>query len=244
MLSYPSFYITDPSAARLSAMTSEQSAEVKRLILPYILCNIRYPTFHCPDNHFDFPISRIFASDSPTADAIPHGWWPQYRSPDAVREHVDHYGLRLPISAPLLALGARIVFMILCSRALWGSEEAWPADRDEAIARGLVNVHPTKADIAELNASPMVQLYNRGDWDWHTKLSTEDDELEDDGVLRKGLKAISAFWDHDWTRMTACIDPTVLNSHKGHVYTPGTLSGLWKGRLCVRASIRFSARVL
>ncbi|OCH92980.1 hypothetical protein OBBRIDRAFT_725705, partial [Obba rivulosa] len=231
-------YFMTLDQARLSAMTLEKRNDMKRLVLPYNACTVRYPFYHAPDNHFDFPISPIFATDSPIATATPHGWWPLYRAPGSIREHVYHFGSKLAISAPLLAQGARLVYMTLCAQEPWLSEDDWARDREEAIALGRHHIHPTKADIAELNADSAVRLYSRGDWDWRAKLSPEDGKLEDDGHWRTKLQAISARWYHDWTRITGCIDPTVLNPYKGHVYTPGTLNGLWKGRISVREADR------
>ncbi|OCH92965.1 hypothetical protein OBBRIDRAFT_790683 [Obba rivulosa] len=215
---------------RLMNMTPQQDDELRRLILPYVICIVRYPFFHSPDNHFDFPISPVFGSTSPIARITPHGFWPIYRDADAMRERIIHYGLHLDISSPLVALGARLLFLTVVQRTPWEALTAWPQDREEALLRGSREVDPTKADVAELNANWAMRLYDRGSWNWRSELTTEEGEREDDGVWRKGLKAKSAMWDNDWSRIVGCIDPTRLNPDKGSVYVPGILTGLWKGR--------------
>ncbi|EMD32618.1 hypothetical protein CERSUDRAFT_99347 [Gelatoporia subvermispora B] len=212
------------------AMTSQQDDEMRRLILPYIICIVRYPFFHAPDIHFDFPIPTIFASASPTALVTPHGFWPIYRHPEAVRERIIHYGLEIDISAPLLSLGARLLFLTLTQRTPWEALPTWPRDREEALARGSQDVDPTQADIAELNANWAMTLYDRSSWDWRSRLTSEEGVLEDDGIWRTDLKSSSSLWDNEWSRLTSCIDPTRIATNSGPVYIPGTLSGLWKGR--------------
>ncbi|EMD32612.1 hypothetical protein CERSUDRAFT_99341 [Gelatoporia subvermispora B] len=215
---------------RHMAYTVDQMVEIRRLIGPYIVTTIRYPFYHAPDNHFDFPLAPIFATEFPFALSTPHGFWPQYRDPDMVRERIQHYGEVISVAPPLLALGARLLYWTLAERRVWQYEEDWPVDREDAIRTGRP-AYPTQADIIELNATRDVKLFDRGDWDWRAKLLREEGADEDDGTWRTTLKAVSAQWDCDWARLRGCIDPIRLDPHKGPVYVPGTLSGLWKGRL-------------
>ncbi|OCH90522.1 hypothetical protein OBBRIDRAFT_812656 [Obba rivulosa] len=180
---------------------------------------VHYPYFHSPDNHFDFPISPVFGSTAPLARKTSHGFWHIYRDANAVRKRIIYYGLHLDISSPLVSLGARLLFLTL--------------RRSPSSGGGGLEGHPTKADIAELNANWDMRLYDRGSWDWRSELTTEDRGREDHGVWHKGLKAKSAMWDTDWARTVGCIDPTRLNLDKGCVYALGMLTGLWKGRSTV-----------
>ncbi|OCH92972.1 hypothetical protein OBBRIDRAFT_772380 [Obba rivulosa] len=216
--------------ARLMSFSVRDMEELKRLTLPYVVTTIRYPFYHAPDNHFDFPLAPVFATEFPFALATPHGFWPQYRDPDMVRERIEHYGEEITIAPPLLALGARLLYWTLAERRVWQYEADWPVDREDAISQGRPSF-PTQADIIELNSTRGVKLFDRGDWDWRAKLAPEEERDEDDGVQRTTLKAKSAAWDCDWERLRGCIDPIRLDPHKGLVYVPGTLSGLWKGRI-------------
>ncbi|KAH9950972.1 hypothetical protein B0H21DRAFT_776357 [Amylocystis lapponica] len=186
---------------KLVTQSPEQRKELMDLIRPYVLTALRYPSFHAPDNHFDFPLNRALQDEFPYTLMTPHGFYPLYRQP-------DNFCLT-PLSVP----------------------STLPLNREHAIQLGRTYVSLTQADIIEANSHKSVKLLERGEWDWRSQLSEDDGKLEDDGVWRKGLRGKSALWDNDWHRLTCCTDPWNVPELKGVVYTYGTLDGLWQGRL-------------
>jgi len=172
----------------------------------------------------------------------PHGFYPQYRHPDHLREYLPQFGITIVISAPLIAQGAKLLYLTLYETRLPHHPEL-PLNREHAVALGRTFIAPTIADIDEANAHRAVALAPHGSWGWREQLDDEQGELEDDGVWRTTLTATSAAWDNDWNRWCGCIDPWVSDPLKGVVYTLGSLNGLWQGRLLVPDVNQYEALV-
>lgn len=217
-------------------MSQDRRNAIIERIRPYVVTALRYPSFHAPDKHFSFPLSEDLEEQFPYTLMTPHGFYPQYRHPEHLREYLPHFGLPIEISAPLIAQGAKLLYLTLYETRLPHHPEL-PADREQAIALGRTFVAPTLADIDEANAHRAVRLVSHGAWDWREKLDAAQGQLEDDGVWRTTLTAASVAWDNDWHRWCGCIDPWVNDPLKGVVYTLGSLNGLWQGRLLVRVPL-------
>ncbi|PCH34350.1 hypothetical protein WOLCODRAFT_62488 [Wolfiporia cocos MD-104 SS10] len=218
------------TADRLRDMSAAHRSHIMDLIRPYVLTALRYPSFHAPDNHFDFPLPAELQEEFPYTLMTPHGFYPLYRQPESLLEEFPHFGISLGISAPLIAQGAKLLYMTMYQTHL-PHHPGLPPNREHAQQQGLTHVGPTREDIDEANAHHAVRLVERGDWDWRSRLTPDEGRLEDDGAWRRGLRAMSARWDNDWNRLTGCIDPWDTPELKGVVYTYGTLDGLWSGRL-------------
>ncbi|KAI0937449.1 hypothetical protein AcV5_005355 [Taiwanofungus camphoratus] len=217
---------------KLAAMTGQQCKLLLDLTRPYVLTALRYPSFHAPDNHFWFPLPEELNNEFPFALTTPHGFYPLYREPSVLVETFHHFGLRLDICAPLIAQGAKLLYMTL-SDVPFSIDPGLPVDRAHALQLGRTHVSLTQADLREANAHKSVQLVERGEWDWRAQLAEDAGRLEDDGVWRKGLKSKSARFDNDWNRLTGCLNPWRVPALKGVVYTYGTMDGLWQGRLLI-----------
>lgn len=223
-------------------MSQERRNAVIERIRPYVVTALRYPSFHAPDKHFSFPLPEDLEEQYPYTLMTPHGFYPQYRHPEHLREYLPHFGLPIEISAPLIAQGAKLLYLTLYETRLPHHPEL-PVNREHAIALGRTFVAPTLADIDEANAHRAVRLVSHGAWDWREKLDAAQGKLEDDGVWRTTLTAASVAWDNDWHRWCGCIDPWVNDPLKGVVYTLGSLNGLWQGRLLVRVLLAITCHL-
>ncbi|KAI0789567.1 hypothetical protein C8Q75DRAFT_807191 [Abortiporus biennis] len=225
------WFVTDEET--LAAETPEQRKQIMELVRPYVVVALRYPAFHAPDNHFDFPLPQELQNNFPYTLVTPHGFYPLYRQPDALVETFKHYNMSLEIAAPPITIAAKLLYFARSEVVPFEIPTSLPLDRADAIARGRLFPSPTQADYVEFNSRKGTKLVEKGDWDWRSQLASEVGRLEDDGVWRKGLKAKSALWDNDWQRWTCCWNPWTISHLKGVVYTYGTLVGLWTGRMLI-----------
>ena len=224
----------------------QRRLQLMDLVRPYVVTAVRYPAFHAPDNHFDFPLSPDLSREFPYSLITPHGFYPLYRQPDLLVERHTHYNMQLDIAPPPVTIAAKLLYFSRSEAMDTPFPPQLPVDRAAAMV-----IHqqqwpnerpypsPTQADWREFNAHKGAKLVNQGSWDWRTEMRPEDGLLEDDGVWRKGLKAASAKWDNDWQRFTCCWDPWVLPPLKGVVYTYGSMHGLWAGRMLVSRLVYF-----
>ena len=211
----------------------EARRKLMELVRPYVVLPLRYPSFHAPDNHFDFPLPQDMRERLPYTHLTPHGFYPPYRKPETLAITHLHYNVRLEISVPPITIAAKLLYFARSEATPFDFPTNLPVDRAAAIAAGYLQPMPTQADYRQFNEHKGAKVLERGDWDWRSKMDEEEGKLEDDGVWRKGLKAKSARWDNDWQRWCYCFDPWQTPDLKGVVYTYGSLNGDWMGRMLV-----------
>ena len=163
-------------------MTPEQREELKRLVRPYVITALRYPSSHAPDNHFDFPLSEEFEGVFPYTLITPHGYYPLYRDPEMLEEKFEHFGCELRIQAPLITQAAKLLYFACLETVSIPPPPGIPATRAHAVALNLPDGIPTTEDYEEMNAHKSAQLVDVGSWDWRAELNEEQGRLEDDGV--------------------------------------------------------------
>ena len=202
------------------------------LLRPYILVSTRYPSFHAPDNHFNFPLHPATQDQLPFSLLTPHGIWPLYRRPENVVTHIPHFTGTIALSHPLITVAAKLLYL--------ARREAQPiqvpptliVDRPTALAQGRTGVFPTQADIIEFNRYRGSQFVDKGNWDqWKDGLTLEELHAEASSIWLPTLKCLSSKWDPDWTRLIGCIDPWDNSPFKRAVHMYGVLDGLWHGRM-------------
>ncbi|KAI0829030.1 hypothetical protein BC628DRAFT_1533672 [Trametes gibbosa] len=215
------------SPERLSGMTAERRGKYMDLLRPFALIPAMYYPFHAPDSHFELPDEGVLPQ--PGDEATPLGLVPTFREPDMVVETVLHYCRRVLIMPPLIGLGAKMVFIMLAEAVPYDPPSILPIDR--AHADPTDGVRPTQADFIEWASIRGVQLYRPGSWNWLESLTPEQCRLETGASWRRDLKAISASLDNDWNRLTGCYDPRSFLPLKGVVYTFGSITGLYAGRM-------------
>ena len=212
-----------------------QNSKRKRildLLRPYILVSTRYPSFHAPDNHFNFPLDQCTQNQLPFSLLTPHGIWPLYRRPEDVVTDIPHFTGVISLSHPLITVAAKLLYL--------ARREAQPiqvpptliVDRATALSQGKTGVFPTQADIIEFNRYRGSQFVNKGNWDsWKQGLTQEQLRTEASSTWLPSLKCISSKWDPDWTRLISCTDPWNNSPFKRAVHMYGVLNGLWHGRM-------------
>ena len=158
-----------------------------------------------------------------------HGLYPIYRSSDAVWSHV-YYGSRPLLMPPIAAEAAKLIYQSRRDMVSFSIPPGHPRTRADAIAAGFTEVFPTQEDIQEVNAHKSAKLVKRIIWDWDRGVGVVPGA--DDGV--EYLDA-SRSWDCDWWRLRFCWDlwRSQPRWRPGKVYMPGTLSGLWQGKMLV-----------
>ncbi|KAJ3877178.1 hypothetical protein F5051DRAFT_330348 [Lentinula edodes] len=230
------------SKARLMDESTEQRESLIDLILPFLAVPFRYPSAFAPANHFRLPLRSSVPSSSSTPFSIPtpHGPFPIYLHPSRHTWLTPHFDRWTPLCTPLAADAAKLVYFSRRETMLFSVLDLLPRNREEHRARirarlaaqgnGEVDEYqvetvlqselprPTQEDFEELNAGLL-----GGDMVPSTTFS-------------KGAQVEQV--DNDMQR-----NHTMLTGYpqKGAVYTPGSLNGLWTGRMIV-STIRYFTR--
>ena len=164
-----------------------------------------------PDSHFYLPLC---------CDVAPHS-----SGPSSEVATISHFGHELTVAAPLLTTAALLALTVRVeayqdTTPLPPPTLQLPADREVANALGYRG--PTLEDVREFNYGVRTSFIDR--------CSSTLETLDSDSDSRWG----SEQHDEDWNRVVACHDPRIGNtSLRGMVYTLGTLSGCWSGRVLV-----------
>ncbi|KAF8890079.1 hypothetical protein BD779DRAFT_286787 [Infundibulicybe gibba] len=182
------------------------SEDFIQLILPLVLNPFRYAATYAPPSYF--PLSAPPDPSRPPSNTYTaHGPFPPDMSAYEATYH--HYGSCPVMTFPPAPLAATLLFFARRER------DGFPIPphfrerrtRDE-IARGVIG--PTRADLREFNAFCAVDLH---------------EDPPD-----------STRWDADWWRTRLCRNPFARAPRLGRVYEPGSLDGLWQGRMLIPAS--------
>lgn len=201
------------SQERLQAESPEQRAQLIRLILPYVLMPVRYSATFAPYVHFSLPLPRHPPQAPHTVPTL-HGAYPRYRFDTST---LDLYGIpSIPVAVPLASVPAKLVYISRLEMHAISIPPHLPLTRQHAIQLGRTAVGPTHEDVHELNA---------------LKISKPGDPTVPSDTMTS--EALSTKWDNDWNRLTDCTSLFRAVSLKRSHYTPGTLAGLWQGRMLV-----------
>ena len=202
------------------------------LLRPYILVSTRYPSFHAPDNHFNFPLHPATKSQLPFSLLTPHGIWPLYRRPEDVFSSIPHFNGTINLSHPLITVAAKLLYLARREVQPIQVPPTLIVDRPTALAQNRTGIFPTQADIIEFNRHRGSQFVDKGNWDaWKEGLTREELRAEASSTWLPTLKCISSKWDPDWTRLIGCTDPWNNSPFKRAVHGYGVLNGLWHGRM-------------
>ncbi|KIO07216.1 hypothetical protein M404DRAFT_998623 [Pisolithus tinctorius Marx 270] len=214
---------------RLRAESSPQRAQMIRLMLPFVIMPVRYPSAFAPDIHFSLPLSRDITTVPHSVPTL-HGPYPHYLY-DRYHRAQFYSVSDLEIGIPLASIAAKLVYISRREVFPVGVPTHLPRNREHALQLGLTAVGPTQEDVHELNANKVAKLLptTRPDGDWSEGIQGWDTMTAD----QRAAKAPSARWDNDWNRLVDCTDVFRPVSLKRSHYTPGTMSGLWQGRMLV-----------
>jgi hypothetical protein len=165
-----------------------------------------------------------------------HGPYPLYRNAGHVL-HFPHFGQVVKFSWPLIAVAAKLIYFSRREVVPFGIPPHLLPTRAHAIQLGRHDVGPTQADVVEFNSFQDTKLPPNIKWNWDEDHAEKDLGLDESRVLCSHLKSLSSKWDDDWRRWLGCTDPM---SYGGQMmYTPGTLSGLWQGRMLIPNEIPY-----
>ncbi|KAK0490365.1 hypothetical protein IW261DRAFT_1325342 [Armillaria novae-zelandiae] len=221
---------------RILSESEDVSETIVKLILPFVSIPFRYAMAFAPPNHFSLPLISQSGDFSDANTRIPfrtrqthllsvltpHGPFPIYRSTDPIWNQV-YFTRRVEITWPLITTGAKLLFFVRRERYMLAMDPSLPRDRADAIQRGMIG--PTQADVIEINRNILGGPNNK---DGGTKFPDSVASAGPDGVDE--WSQASRQYDADWYRLRLCAD---LKFRRGDVYTLGSLTGLWAGRMLV-----------
>ncbi|EIN14315.1 hypothetical protein PUNSTDRAFT_140632 [Punctularia strigosozonata HHB-11173 SS5] len=238
------WFMTDE--AKLSVESPQRRAEIMSAVRPYVLLPCRYPAFLVPDNHFNVPLDwddETGPERPPHSMISGHGPWPVYRDPETTGTMIWHYGRQLHVVTPLITLAAELVFFSRREVDPIGIPPNIPRNRAEAVALGRQEPSPTLEDIIEFRNKHTVIL-PRATWNWEESLTAEELAAENECRLGQNLKSLSSKWDDDWARWTCCWNAWEGQMLKSPVFTPGSLRGLWQGRMLYPAEMQYRSLIV
>ncbi|KAJ3863174.1 hypothetical protein EV359DRAFT_43646 [Lentinula novae-zelandiae] len=214
------------SKARLMDESTEQRESLIDLILPFLAVPFRYPSSFAPANHFRLPLRSSVPSSSSTPFSIPtpHGPFPIYLHPSRHTWLTPHFDRWTPLCTPLAADAAKLVYFSRRETMLFSVLDLLPRNREEHRARIRARLAAQGNDEVD---EYQVETVLRSELPRPTQ---EDFEELNAGLLGGDMSAQVEQVDHDMQR-----NHTMLTGYpqKGAVYTPGSLNGLWTGRMIV-----------
>ncbi|KIY65933.1 hypothetical protein CYLTODRAFT_445005 [Cylindrobasidium torrendii FP15055 ss-10] len=197
---------------RIMSEPEEESDIIVSLVLPYVIGHFRYTTAWAPPNHLHLPLPKRIQlpgnQSAPTTLLIswptPHGPHPIYKKSRPWNHCLFEH--RVALAPPLLTLAAKQHFFIRREIYQFGMPPTMPRTRAEAPERPLP--FPTQEDIIEFNS------HRLGGFDG----------------LQGGTKIGCRLARAEWRRMQYCANPW-SGSRVSNIYIPGSLSGLFVGRM-------------
>ncbi|TFK70059.1 hypothetical protein BDN72DRAFT_959081 [Pluteus cervinus] len=200
---------------RLLAESAVEREHFVRLILPFVFVPYRYTSAEAPPSHFTIPLpaAALSANNSSLTPSIPtaHGLYPVTR-PYPPQSQV-HFASRPSINYASICNAAKLLYVARRELFPFPSAPHFYPTRAAADAAGIRDVGPTVEDMNEVNAGCAVRLVGassqsaprsrRRDCDWYRSRQCKDHLGQDDGRRRI----------------------------PGATYEPGTLDGLWQGRI-------------
>ena len=186
------------------------------------LTNSQTASSYGPDSHFHLPICRGTTLIAPHCSG---------QSPP--RTEIVHYSHKLVLAPPLVTAAATLITAVRTEELQTNEtfpDAALSLPRDRATAMALGAVGPTLEDITRFHFQERIRLPSRSP-------IIIDSEFEVGAV--QGVSLGSERYDEDWSRLVACHDPCLGSVPlRGKVFTLGSLTGSWAGRLMVRLVAR------
>ncbi|GJE97849.1 hypothetical protein PsYK624_140710 [Phanerochaete sordida] len=208
---YLMWYMTDSET--LHAESPEDRRQLMEITRPYVIAPFKYASFHAPDIHFRLPLPANALAHPTALLQTPHGPYPPYPRSNVRVEHV-HYGMHIKIRPPLAATYASLLYFARSEAIAYRIPQNIPANREAAHAVGIHGVYATQEDYKHFNAHKAASVVPKGSWH---RLA--------------GESPASLAWDNDLNRMRFCADPFVPRVPGRSVFTYGSLSGSWFGRM-------------
>ncbi|KXN84961.1 hypothetical protein AN958_11806 [Leucoagaricus sp. SymC.cos] len=220
--------------AKLQAKTRDDRDLVVRKILPFVLNPYRYHQAEAPPSHFHLPLPSGQNSTFPflpVSFPSTHGPYPIYVEP----QEIDHpyFGSISQLSPPPITTAAKLLYFAHREIIPFNIPPHLPRTRAEA--QPSTTPSPTQEDFIEINSHRGAEFQPCITWDWdqgHRLVNGVPDTSNYDHSVR---------WDPDYWRRRLCGDAWQVEPkwRPGKVYVPGSMDGLWQGRLVVRFPVSF-----
>jgi hypothetical protein len=210
---------------QLQRETAAVREEMVALVMPFVLNAYRYAQAEAPPHHFHLPLADP-ASDLPHSFPSAHGPYPVY-APDRQVSY-PYFGSLPSFSPPPISVAAKLLYFARREIIPFGIPPHIPATR--AVAPPSNHPSPTQEDLHEVNAHKGAEPPIRITWDWEsgTRLANglPDSQLSSDRSSR---------WDSDYWRRRLCGSAWKRQPkwRPAKLYVPGSMDGLWQGRLIV-----------
>ncbi|PPQ70260.1 hypothetical protein CVT25_013297 [Psilocybe cyanescens] len=220
-------------------------------ILPFVVLPQRYAASYAPPNHFSLPLRHPSPSSPSSSSSSSHTQQAQlpitFRLPNSHKRYphylpqrahsVHHFRAILALTAPPCSIPAKLLFV--ARREL--RPAAVPAHAPPG--PGGPGMPLTQDDYRALNSARAAVLPRGAKWDWDKGSAVEVNPRLGAGGVERERKAIAAVgdeesrrWDATFWKMRLCgdyMDPGPL-FRPGEVYDPGSMRGLWQGKIYVR----------
>ncbi|KAJ3917484.1 hypothetical protein F5877DRAFT_44599 [Lentinula edodes] len=224
------------SKARLMDESTEQRESLIDLILPFLAVPFRYPSAFAPANHFRLPLRSSVPSSSSTPFSIPtpHGPFPIYLHPSRHTWLTPHFDRWTPLCTPLAADAAKLVYFSRRETMLFSVLDLLPRNREEHRARIRARLAAQgNGEVDEYQVETVLQS--------ELPRPTQEDFEELNAGLLGGNMVPSTPFSKGESAQVEQVDNDMQRNHtmltgypqKGAVYTPGSLNGLWTGRMIV-----------
>ncbi|KXN84630.1 hypothetical protein AN958_12262, partial [Leucoagaricus sp. SymC.cos] len=210
--------------AKLQAETRGDRDLVVRKILPFVLNPYRYHQAEAPPSHFHLPFpSGQNSTFLPVSFPSAHGPYPIYV------EHQEtahpYFGSISLLSPPPITTAAKLLYFAHREIIPFNIPPHLPRTRAEA--QPSTTPSPTQEDFIEINSHRGAEFQPCITWDWdqgHRLVNGVPDTSNYDHSVR---------WDPDYWRRRLCGDAWQVEPkwRPGKVYVPGSMDGLWQGRL-------------
>lgn len=205
--------------------------QIVTLVLPFVLNPYRYHQAEAPPSHFHFPLSVdqgtiVIPHSLPSA----HGPYPVYVHPS--REvPLPYFGALPSFSPPPITIAAKLLYFARREIIPFNIPHHLPRTRAEAPPSA--DPRPTQEDFIEINSHRGAEPPPRITWDWDQGCKLVNGSPDKSASNRDD----SARWDSDYWRRRLCGNAWQVQPkwRPGKVYVPGSMDGLWQGRLVVRS---------
>ncbi|TEB16536.1 hypothetical protein FA13DRAFT_1804623 [Coprinellus micaceus] len=200
----------------------KRGPEIINLVLPFLVCPMRYASAYAPSNHFILPLTeevQLFETSTR------HGPFPVYHMKQQKATVIPFFHSRTSVLIPPVSAAATLLF--------WSRREIQPffqIPTGVPTNRDALGGNPglTLEDLVDFNSFKAAKLRSVVRWDWDQGCPMS---LLEDGSMDPCIQEPSKRWDMDWWRSRMCQSVFWKQPEwrLGNVYKRGLLTGLWQG---------------
>lgn len=206
--------------------TTAVREEMVALVMPYVLNPYRYVQAEAPPSHFHLPLTEQGSASVTPSLPSAHGPYPVY-APDRQVSY-PYFGSLPNFSPPPISVAAKLLYFARREILPFGIPPHLPATRAQAPPSN--EPSPTQEDFIEVNSHKGAEPPARITWDWDISV-----RLVNGVPDTQPSRDHSSKWDPDYWRRRLCGNAWKRQPkwRPAKVYIPGSMDGLWQGRLVV-----------